>query len=218
MFGITYEMLMQFFVRLLVLFTSMPVHECAHGLAADRLGDDTPRAQGRLTLNPFVHLDRTGSLLLFFTGFGWAKPVLVDTRNFKHPRRDMAIVSLAGPFSNILIATFGAVCYRVLLGVMPVTSSSFYALETILEAIIWINITLAVFNLLPVPPLDGSKILGAILPDKLYVFMLRYQSQISIVLILLLIFNLLNAPIGFLSYYLAYAIDRVTAPASMLFL
>lgn len=210
---------MTFFIRLLVLFTSMPVHEFAHGFIADRLGDNTPRSQGRLTLDPLVHLDWTGSILLFLTGFGWAKPVQVDPRNFKHPRRDMAIVSLAGPMSNILIALLGTVGYRVLLGFMPMmrTSGSIQALAEILDSIIFINITLAVLNLLPVPPLDGSKILGAILPQKLYILMLRYQRQISMVLMLMLIFHVLDMPIWYLSYKLAYFLDYITLPVSMLF-
>lgn len=220
MFGISQEMLMTYFIRLLVLFTAMPVHECAHGFVADRLGDDTPRSQGRLTLNPFAHLDLTGSLLLLFAGFGWAKPVEVDMRNFKHPRRDMALSSLAGPVSNVLIALLGMVVYKVLVfGVIPATrfSSSMESLADILISVIFINVSLAVFNFLPVPPLDGSKIIGAALPAKLYWGMLRYQRQISMALMLLLIFNVLDKPIMYLSRRLVYFLDIVTIPVGMLF-
>lgn len=213
-------MLMTYFIRLLVLFTAMPVHECAHGLVADRLGDDTPRSQGRLTLNPFAHLDLMGSILLLLVGFGWAKPVEVDMRNFKHPRRDMALSSLAGPASNVLIALVGMIAYKVVLfGVMPAmrTDVSMEAVARIFVSVILINVSLAVFNFLPVPPLDGSKIIGAVLPEKLYWGMMRYQRQISTVLMLLLVFNVLDGPIMFLSSKLFYFLDTVTLPIDMLF-
>lgn len=213
-------MLMTYFIRLLVLFTAMPVHECAHGLAADRLGDDTPRSQGRLTLNPFAHLDLMGSVLLLLVGFGWAKPVEVDMRNFKHPRRDMALSSLAGPASNVLIALVVMAAYKVILfGVMPSmrTDASMEAVARIFVSVILINVSLAVFNFLPVPPLDGSKIIGAVLPEKLYWGMLRYQRQISMVLMLLLVFDVLDGPIMFLSGKLFYFLDIITSPIDMLF-
>lgn len=219
MFGITREMLVTFFVRALVLFTAMPVHECAHGLAADKLGDETPRLQGRLTLNPFAHLDLTGSLLLFFTGFGWARPVEVDMRNFKRPRRDMALTSLAGPLSNILMALFVLIVYKLLMGFVPALRTGVYAdaVTTILGTMIVINIGLAVFNLLPVPPLDGSKIFGVLLPQKLYWGMLRYQQVISLVIMLLLFSRVLSGPLSVATSAVFYALDFITRPINLLF-
>ena len=202
-------MLFQFLVRALVLFTAMPVHECAHGLAATRLGDDTPRLQGRLTLNPLAHLDWTGSILLFFTGFGWAKPVQVDMRGFKHPRRDMALVSVAGPLSNLLMSFAMMTVYRLL----PASLSN---LAEILYITAHINLSLAVFNLLPLPPLDGSKILGVILPQKLYYGMLRHQRAISAVMILLLYFGVLSIPVWWLTDKAFYYMKYITAPLALL--
>lgn len=218
MFGITNDMLYKFFIRAVVLFTAMPVHECAHGLVADRLGDDTPRVQGRLTLNPFAHLDWTGTILLFFTGFGWAKPVSVDMRNFKHPRRDMALTALAGPASNITIAFLVLVIYRFLpfftaMRMTPAIS----ALSEILGSVIVINVSLAVFNFLPVPPLDGSKIFGAVLPEKLYHGMLRYQRQISIALMLLLFSGILTIPLTWLSSRAVDFLLFITSPINLLY-
>ena len=101
--------------RALVVFTSMPIHECAHAYAASRLGDDTAQRSGRLTLNPFSHLDPVGTLLILFAGFGWARPVPINPNNFKKPKRDMALSAMAGPASNLLLALFVLVIYRVAL-------------------------------------------------------------------------------------------------------
>jgi Zn-dependent protease len=196
----------------------MPVHECAHGFVATRLGDDTPRLQGRLTLNPLAHLDLTGSLLLFLTGFGWAKPVQVDMRGFKHPRRDMALTSLAGPLSNLLMAFIVLVFYKLLPVMIPISemSTAVYTLADILFIVVTINLSLAVFNLLPVPPLDGSKIFGAILPDRLYYGMLRHQRVISGVMIILLFLGVLGIPIGWLTNRAFTLLDTVTGQLELL--
>lgn len=219
MFGITQEMVFQFIVRLMVLFTAMPVHECAHGLVADRLGDDTPRAQGRLTLNPFAHLDLVGSLMIFLTGFGWAKPVEVNTRNFKNPKRDMALTALAGPASNFLMALLLVTLYKLLLGFSPAMRNNFVVnlLPEILFYGVIINLGLAAFNFLPVPPLDGSKIIGPLLPNKLYWNMLRYQRQISIVVMILLFLGLLSVPLNILSTLGLRLLNWLTTPIEWLF-
>lgn len=214
MFGITREMLYNFLIRAMVLFTTMPVHECAHGLVADKLGDDTPRNQGRLTLNPFAHLDLMGSILLFLTGFGWAKPVQVDMRNFKHPRRDMALTALAGPSANVVISLICLTVFKVIRVISPsmLSGTQINTIIMIFLTVILINIRLAVFNLLPVPPLDGSKIIGALLPEKLYWGMLRYQRQISMVVMLLLIIGVLAPPIDWLSQVVFGVLDWLTSP------
>ena len=127
------------------LLIAITIHEFSHSLAADRLGDPTPRAMGRLTLNPLAHLDPLGTLMIFIAHFGWGKPVPIDPYNFKNPRRDEILVSLAGPASNLLLAIVFAVIFR------------FFPLLPIV-IFIQMNLFLAIFNLLPIPPLDGSKV------------------------------------------------------------
>ena len=192
----------------------LPVHEFAHGFAADRLGDDTPGKQGRLTLNPFAHLDMTGSILIMLVGIGWGKPVSVDMRNFEHPRRGMAITALAGPLSNLLLSIFLMILYKILLAISPqhaLTSNS-AMLASILMQLCLYSIMLAVFNLIPLPPLDGSKIFGVLLPEKFYWGMLRYQRQIFFIFMLLLIFRIITFPIEAASVRVFLFFDRITMP------
>ena len=215
------NMMFDVFVRLIVLFTAMPVHECAHGYIASRLGDNTARYQGRLTLNPFMHLDPLGSVLLLFTGFGWAKPVQVNPRNFKHPRRDMALSSLAGPVSNIILALIVMVVFKLCLGLgytsaMRSGSNALYTILQMLSIMISVNLSLAVFNFLPIPPLDGSKIFGAILPEKYYFFMMQYERYVFIALFLLLYTGILSTPLRFLTGLLYSLLDIITMPVSWL--
>ena len=215
------NMMFDVFVRLIVLFTAMPVHECAHGYIASRLGDNTARYQGRLTLNPFVHLDPLGSVLLVFTGFGWAKPVQVNPRNFKHPRRDMALSSLAGPVSNVILALIVMVVFKLCLGLgytsaMRSGNNALYTILQMLSIMISVNLSLAVFNFLPIPPLDGSKIFGAILPEKYYFFMMQYERYVFIALILLLYTGILSTPLRFLTGLLYSLLDIITMPVSWL--
>lgn len=143
-------------------------HEFSHAYVANRLGDPTARAMGRLTLNPIAHLDLFGTLMLVFAGFGWAKPVPVDASQLRSPRRDMAIIALAGPVSNVVLALL------VGLGLRAVFPAGFAAAQTsslastavwICVQAVWINVILAAFNLIPIPPLDGSRILAGIVPE-----------------------------------------------------
>ena len=203
-----------FLSRAIVLFTAMPVHECAHGFVADRLGDDTPRSQGRLSLNPFRHLDLFGSLLLIFAGFGWAKPVQVDPRNFRKPKRDMALPSLAGPLSNVLFALGLMVGFKRLYGYAPALRHYDFVgtLLDIVGMMISINMSLAVFNLLPIPPLDGSKIYTAVLPDKYYFQLMRYERYIALALMALILFtDVLTKPMNTLATLLLRGLDLITA-------
>lgn len=141
-----------FLVSIISLIVAITIHEFSHALVADRLGDPTPRLQGRLTLNPIAHLDPIGSLLMLIARFGWGKPVVFDPFNLRHPRRDAALISLAGPISNLTLAAI----LSIALHLFPVLF--------ILEPIIVMNVYLAVFNLVPIHPLDGFKIVGGILP------------------------------------------------------
>ncbi|TSC55859.1 MAG: peptidase M50 [Parcubacteria group bacterium Gr01-1014_18] len=142
---------------------ALTVHEFAHALVASWFGDDTAEREGRLTLNPLPHLDPFGTLMLLLVGFGWGKPVPIDPRNFKNPKRDSAWVAIAGPLSNLLFGLFAVMLYRIL-GAGGVAGDSL--VYGFLFYLVNINAVLMLFNLIPLPPLDGSKILFACLPEK----------------------------------------------------
>lgn len=182
-------------LSLIMIIASIPAliiaaagHEYAHAKAADLLGDPTPRMMGRLTMNPFVHLDLVGSLALIIGGFGWAKPVIVNPTNFKDPRTDEMIVSIAGPMANILMAFIAYVIMRSLDVVGLLENESLYL---VLLLIVVYNINFAILNMMPIPPLDGSHILMNFLPLKWQVHIARF----SIVSLLILI-AILNSPIA----------------------
>lgn len=193
--------LISFLLSIPIVLLSLSVHETAHGYAAYRLGDPTARNLGRLTLNPAKHLDPIGFICMTLFGFGWAKPVPINTRYFKKPKRDMALTGLAGPVSNLLLAFVFAVLLRVELTVYGSVALS----STASEVFIWLyqflylgislNITLAVFNLIPIPPLDGSRIFLVLLPTNLYFKIMKYEKYIYIVLLVALFFGLLDKPI-----------------------
>lgn len=152
-----------FLFWLVALTIAITIHEFAHAWAAERLGDPTPRLMGRLTLNPLAHLDPLGTLMLLIARFGWGKPVRFDPFNLRHPRRDSAIISLAGPASNLLLATFCSVLLRILFSAGLLAPRSLG--EVGLDTLIIMNVVLAVFNLIPIHPLDGFKIVGGVLPE-----------------------------------------------------
>ncbi len=182
-----------------VLF-SLSVHEFSHGFAAYAVGDKTAKYSGRLSLNPLAHLDPFGAICLFLFGFGWAKPVPVNPWNFKNKKGGMILTALAGPFSNFLLAFIAMVIYT-LLGGLRFSSASFgFTLASVFYELayymIMINLGLGLFNLIPIPPLDGSKVLTAILPERTYFKLMDYERYGFIILIILIntpIFNsLLN--------------------------
>lgn len=151
-----------FIIYAVALVVAITIHEFAHAFMADRLGDPTPRLQGRLTLNPLKHLDPIGTLMLIFFRFGWGKPVQFDPFNLRNPRRDAALISVAGPVSNLLVATIASLLLRSL----PLVSSNFSVWFVLLQTVIVMNVVLAVFNLIPIHPLDGFKIVGGLLPPQ----------------------------------------------------
>lgn len=151
---------------LIALVVAITVHEFSHAFAAEHLGDPTPRLQGRLTLNPLAHLDPIGTIMLLIARFGWGKPVVFDPFNLRHPRRDAAIISLAGPVSNILLATACATALRLLFTYHLSLITFGPLLSAFLQPIIILNVVLAVFNLVPIHPLDGFKIVEGILPEE----------------------------------------------------
>ena len=185
--------------RVVVLLIAFTIHELAHALTADYLGDPTPRNMGRITLNPLKHLDPFGTLLLIIAGFGWAKPVMVNPMNMRgNPRTSMAIVAAAGPISNVLMALLAAVFFRLGLAQFTLVAPNGFSLGYLLSEFIWINLILAFFNLIPVPPLDGSKILYALLPGEL-VYRLRPLEQFGFIILMLVVFffpTVINVLVG----------------------
>jgi Zn-dependent protease len=179
-----------------VLF-SITVHEVSHGYAAYLFGDPTAKRMGRLTLNPISHIDPIGLLVLFITRMvGWAKPVPVDPRYFKNPRRDMVWVSLAGPASNLILAVFTALAYKAF-GAFLV-GTFFSALVPMAQIMVMINVGLAIFNLIPIHPLDGSHILGGLLPLNMaysYSRLKPYGFIILLALIFTRVVDVVIAPI-----------------------
>ena len=162
-----------FLFWIIALVIAITIHEFSHALAAERLCDPTPRLQGRLTLNPLAHLDPLGTLMLLLVRFGWGKPVVFDPFNLRNPRRDSAIISLAGPFANLVLATAAAILLRFLsLSHFSLLTSNFLSIVTtlviaLLQPVIVLNVILAIFNLVPIHPLDGFKIVEGILPQNM---------------------------------------------------
>lgn len=208
------ELLMLLFVfisYMVLILVLMPVHEFAHAFVADRLGDKTPRWNGRLTLNPLAHIDWLGAAMILLFGIGYARPVPISPRNFKNARKGMALTALAGPVSNLLMAILSIAIFRVLLlfGGDVVNGSIYvnmdanwlvYAHVILIQVFASVNIGLAVFNLLPIPPLDGSRIFSAILPRKWAFYMERYEQYIMLGLMLLLFTGVLDTPLYWLRH------------------
>jgi len=195
------DLVVYIFATLLIIFLVLPFHEWAHAFAASKLGDTSIKYRGRLSLNPMSHIDYMGALFLLLFGFGWAKPVPVDDRKFKNPKVGMAITALAGPLANIVAAMVGGLVFFAILTFAPqfVLSKLGYYVMMTLEYYMVINCSLAVFNLIPWPPLDGSKILFAFLPDKWIYKFYQYQQIFFFALMAMLLFtNILDAPLNFL--------------------
>ena len=189
------------FISFIVLLFSLTVHEMAHAWTADRLGDPTARLLGRVSLNPIVHADPIGTVLFPLismvsgaTLIGWAKPVPVDTRRLQQPRRDYMLVAAAGPTSNLILAVFGA----ILLAIVPVSpqtlgeSNVSVPIATLLTRLVRLNVLLAVFNMLPIPPLDGGNVLAGLLPPNLAVQFNKVRPYGFILLYALILSNGFN--------------------------
>ena len=190
-----------------IILLALPVHEIAHGLAAKKLGDPTADSLGRLTLNPVKHFDLIGFLCMVLFGFGWAKPVPINAHYFKNPKRGMALSAAAGPISNLLLAMIFAILWRIELEIAPLvvttqfTYNVFFWLQEFLIAGISLNVGFAVFNLIPIPPFDGSRIFLVLLPQDLYFKIMRYERQLYAVLMIALVLGVLDRPLAVVSQF-----------------
>lgn len=212
-----YQLALILLIRVAAAVPSLAIHETCHGLAAYKLGDDTAKRMGRLSLNPIRHIDPMGFLLLVVAGFGWAKPVPVDPRNFKRPKQGMALTALAGPLSNFVLALFSAALLSLLyhLG-SGATEAGFWAMGAV-AVLMWLNIGLGVFNLFPIPPLDGSKVLFSFLPNRIYALILHYERYVMFLLFALVFLGVLDTPLGFLVNAIARGLCALTGlPMSVL--
>ena len=183
-------------MRVAAIFLCLTIHETCHGLAALALGDPTAKSMHRLSLNPLRHIDPLGLVMMFVAGFGWAKPVPVDPRYFKKPKQGMAVTALAGPASNFLLALLAMGISKAIYLYAPYTTAWDTVFTFCLYTLAPLSVGLGLFNLIPIPPLDGSKVLGAFLPDRAYFTLMRYERYGMLVLLAL---SFLGVGDGFIS-------------------
>ena len=201
-----FDLLFLMLAYAVVLLLCLPVHELAHGLVAHWCGDDTAKWHGRLSLNPFRHLDMWGTVMILTVGIGYAKPVPVNSRNFRHYKRDMILVALAGPLSNFLMAAVAMFLYLLIsYSAVNVYNQFLALLLPLLSIIINVNISLMVFNLLPIPPLDGSRLWSSLLPGRWAYTLEQYSRYITMGLFVLLFSGVLDVPL----FYLRSGVTRL---------
>lgn len=216
------EAILSLLLTLPIMLLALSLHETAHGWVAWRCGDPTARNLGRLTLNPLKHLDPMGLIFLMVFGYGWAKPVPINTRYFRKPKRDMALTAAAGPAANLLLGLVNAVLFGIFGGLLLAQSALGAAgmlvifLSVLAETFFYaaaINFMFMLFNLIPVPPFDGSRIALAFLPEKLYFGIMRYERQIMIVLLIamLVLSRFGYSPIGYVASRLPNLIGKPIA-------
>ncbi len=201
------DTLLYYLVRAAVMLIAIPFHESAHALASHLLGDDTAKNAGRLSLDPRRHFDPLGAICMILGGIGWARPVGIDARRFQNPKAGMALSAAAGPLSNLLLAFLGMVLFKGAVYGLGLASGIVYLF---LYYLVSMNISLAVFNLIPVPPFDGSRIALLFLPQRWYFRLMNYERYIMLGVFLLVLTGLLNAPLGFAVDAVWRALDRLT--------
>ncbi len=212
--------LFEYIVRAIVLLTAIPIHESAHAFAASKLGDNTAKYQGRISMNPTVHFDLIGSVCMIVAGIGWAKPVPINPYNFKGNRKvGMAISAAAGPLSNLIIAFVSIVLYKVFLysGGFDPGNSLLNTFAIIFNSMAYINIGLAIFNLIPIPPFDGSRIFNLFLPDSFYFKVMQYERYIFIGLFLLLATGILSRPLSIITIFIFNLLNQLTGFVDIIF-
>ncbi len=192
--------LMSIIINVPITLIALTGHEFAHGWVSSKLGDPTPERDGRLTLNPLAHLDVVGTILMILTGFGWAKPVMVDPRYYKDRKKGMALTAIAGPLANLIMAFIAMLIYAGLYYAVLKTEMTAGMLVTFLSqfmvALAVRNLCFMVFNIIPIPPLDGSKVLGMFLPDRTYYTMLQYERYFMLLIMVLSLSGAFNKIIG----------------------
>ncbi len=204
-----FTLMIKLFSRLFVIFCTMPIHEYAHALIATKLGDQTPRLSGRLTLNPMAHISPLGALMIVLCGFGYAKPVSVNPRNFKDSKKGMALTAIAGPISNLIMGFLFVFLSELFYNLEPsLLTSSFYYFFYFAAVV---NVNLAVFNLLPIPPLDGSRILQLLIPAKYYYKFLEYERYIVIVVFILILTGVLTKPLSLISSLFLNLFEKIAS-------
>ncbi len=201
LFSDPYELVMLLF-RIPIILIALSIHEASHGFAAYKCGDPTARNLGRLTLNPIRHLDPIGTVCMLLFGIGWAKPVPVNTRYFKNPRNGMAITACAGPLSNVIMSFLGIILFSLIACLINPESTVLLLIGFFFYYFHLVNLMLGLFNLIPIPPLDGSRIAFIFLPDKIYFGIMKYEEIIKIIFLAFLFFSGASL-IGDLAYFIS---------------
>lgn len=202
--------LKEFLISLPAVLLALSFHEFAHGFVSWKLGDPTAKNFGRLTLNPIKHIDPIGFACMALFHFGWAKPVPVNARYYKKPREGMALVALAGPAMNLILGFFGVPLFK-LLCLIPISGSFLYNFMSVLLSMVsyfcTLNVYLAIFNLIPIPPLDGSRIAFIFLPTKWYFGIMKYERYIAIGMMVLMLLGVFSSTIGWVGTWVIRGFD-----------
>lgn len=215
------DMLLMYLVRLMIILLINPLHEFAHAFTAHKLGDDTAKNRGRMTIDPIAHIEPFGALLLMLMGFGWAKPVPVNPANFKHRNRDMMLVSIAGPLSNLIAAFAGMAALQMCGGLKNwvdigmwwcyTDGSSESYLAWMLYCFVDVNLLLCLFNLLPVPPLDGSRVLNYFLPPRASLWFMKNSRVFYGLMFFLMLTGILSFPLNIASLLIVRVMARIVS-------